>query len=84
MNPTRPGRSDYSRLWDNSLKFVWFCLQTQIQAKQQRQAAEVDQNRQEAEQSKLADQQYRARVEATLSGAEPQSYFGRRKVDWMF
>ena len=58
------------------------CLQAQIAAKEQRAAADVDQQWEEAQANAAAEAAYQAKVNATLSTAAPRQYFGRRKVEW--
>ena len=57
-------------------------VQAQIAAKEQRAAAEQDQQREEAQANAAAEAAYQAKVDATLMTAAPKQYFGRRKVDW--
>ena len=57
-------------------------LQAQIAAKEQRAAAEQDQQWEEARANAAAEAAYQAKINATLSSAAPRQYFGRRKVDW--
>ncbi|KAK9818145.1 hypothetical protein WJX72_007779 [[Myrmecia] bisecta] len=57
-------------------------IQAQILAKQQRRMGEEEQKRAEAQQAAAAEQQFQAKVKATLANANVQPYHGRRKVDW--
>lgn len=57
-------------------------IQAQIAAKEQRAAADVDQQWEEAQANAAAEAAYQAKVNATLSTAAPRQYFGRRKVEW--
>lgn len=57
-------------------------LQAQIAAKEQRAAAETDQQWEEAQANAAAEAAYQAKVNETLSSAAPKQYFGRRKVEW--
>ena len=59
-----------------------YIVQAQIAAKEQRAAAEQDQQWEEAQANATAEAVYKAKVNATLTTAAPKQYFGRRKVDW--
>lgn len=57
-------------------------LQTMMVAKAHMKAAELDEKLAEGEATKRVEDQFKAKVNQTLSSTDPPVWHGRRKFDW--